>query len=140
MPTDEEKETVSEQIEDVIGRRYIESDGDMCSCWFQPETAGPIGMTIVQGTVEGTPEPFNEIPRKAQIELLHEFVNWKGFSDGQQFTVMQRVIEGECRDTWMEGIDAVAPDAHLPKANDIARLQKEIEQRREPEPEIEYGD
>ena len=104
MPTEEQIATVRAQIEDVISRRYIESDGDMCSCWFQPETAGPIGMTIVDGVPPGKPEPFNEIPRKAQIELLASLVDWQGFDDSQELGVIQRVLDGESPDFWMGGM------------------------------------
>ena len=131
MPTREQIETAREQIEDVISRRYIEGDGDMCSCWFQPETPGPIGMTLVKGTLEGMPEPFMEIPRKAQVELLHEFVNWDGFSDAQELTVIRRVLDGSSRNSWMDGLDAVDRDAHLVLPNEIEPWQ---------EAGFEYGD
>ena len=45
MPTKEQMDAAVEHINDVIGRNYIEGDGDMCSCWFQPEGGGPVGMT-----------------------------------------------------------------------------------------------
>lgn len=131
MPTKEQMETAREQIGDVISRRYIEGNGDLCSCWFQPETPGAIGRTLVKWTLEGIPEPFMEIPRKGQMELLHEFVHWEGFSDAQELTVIQRVLDGEIRDSWMDGLDAVAPDAHLPTLDTI-------ESR--PEAEFEHGD
>lgn len=104
MPTKEQMATVRAQIEDVISRRYIESDGDMCSCWFQPETAGPIGARVVNGSPAGEPEPFNEIPTKAQVELLTAFVDWEGFDDSQAWGVIQRVMGGERADSWMDEV------------------------------------
>jgi hypothetical protein len=123
MPTEEQITTVRMQIEDVISRRYIESNGNLCSCWFQPETSGPIGMTIVNGPPPpGNPEAFNEIPGKAQIEILDTLIDWKGFDDSQEVSIIQRVLDGKSPDLWMEG------------------MQPDIECEQEPERGFEIGD
>jgi uncharacterized protein YjbI with pentapeptide repeats len=108
MPTKEQMETASTHIADVISRNYIEGDGDMCSCWFQPEGGGPVGMTLFQGVSVGTPEPFVELPNRAKVDLLITYVDWKGFTDAQERRVIQRVLDGKSRESWMEGIEATA--------------------------------
>jgi hypothetical protein len=110
MPTKEQMAAAAEHIRDVIGRRYIEGDGDACSCWFQPEGGGPVGMTVFQGVPVGTPEPFSDLPARARIELLDVYVDWEGFNDAQEWSVIQRVLDGESPEFWMDGI---VPDAAL---------------------------
>jgi hypothetical protein len=105
MPTKEQIASATEHIKDVIGRRYIEGDGDMCSCWFQPEGGGPVGMTIFQGVPVGTPEPFADVPYRGKLELLLTYVDWKGFSLSQESDVTHRVIDGKSPELWMDGID-----------------------------------
>ena len=113
MPTKEQIATTTEHIKDVIGRRYIEGDGDMCSCWFQPEGGGRVGMTVFQGVPVGTPEPFVDLPDRAKVELLVTYVDWKGFVDWQERSlVIQRVIDGESPALWMDGIDATKGRDH----------------------------
>ena len=104
MPTKEQMATVAEHIRDVIGRRYIEGDGDMCSCWFQPEGGGRVGMGLFRGVPVGTPEPFADVPYRGKFELLLTYVNWEGFSHSQESHVIQRVIDGKSPDLWMDGI------------------------------------
>lgn len=106
MPTKEHMATVAEHIRDVIGRRYIEGDGNQCSCWFRPEGGGPVGMGLFQGVPVGTPEPFADLPYRGKIELLITYVHWKGFSLSQESRVSHRVIDGESPDVWM---DSIAP-------------------------------
>jgi len=115
MPTKEQMETASEHIKDVIGRNYIEGDGDQCSCWFQPEGGGAVGMTIFQGVPAGTPEPFAEMPSKAKAELLATCVGWDGFTDGERADVINRVLDGEDMEFWMDGIKNYNPE------NDFSR-------------------
>ena len=50
MPTKDQIATVVANIKDVIGRNYIEGNGDMCSCWFQPEGGGRVGMGLFKGS------------------------------------------------------------------------------------------
>ena len=80
MPTANQIRVSIDHIEDVIGRSYIEGDGDMCSCWFPPEGGGPVGFTIFQGVPEGTSEPFVRLPESAKVELLVVYVDWDGFT------------------------------------------------------------
>ncbi len=111
MPTKEQIEITTEHIKDVIGRRYIEGDGDMCSCVFQPEGGGPVGVTVFQGIPTGTPEPFVDLPSWGKVELLVTYVGWKGFSDSERSLVLQRVVDGEISDLLMDGIEATkSPD------------------------------
>ena len=58
MPTKEQMDTVVDHVRDVISRNYIEGDGDMCSCLFQPEGGGRVGITVFQGVPVGTPRAF----------------------------------------------------------------------------------
>ena len=64
MPTNEQIAAAVTEIKDVIGRRYIEGDGDMCSCWFQPEGGGVVGRAMFMGAMDGTPEPFVDLPSR----------------------------------------------------------------------------
>ena len=105
MPTKEQIDAAVEHINDVIGRNYIEGDGDMCSCWFQPEGGGPVGMTVFQGVPTGTPESFSQIPAKAKVELLQTYVRWEGFTVLQESNVIRRVLDGQSADEWMNGIE-----------------------------------
>ena len=104
MPTKEQITTATEHIKDVVGRNYIEGDGDMCSCVFQPEGGGSVGVTIFQGVPVGTPEPFADLPSWGKAELLVTYVGWQGFSDSERSLVFQRVLYGKNPDTWMDGI------------------------------------
>jgi hypothetical protein len=106
MPSQKQIAVVVDQIRDVIGRNYIESDGDECSCWFQPEGGGPVGRALFMGAVDGTPEPFIDLPTKAQVELLVTCVGWEGFSPLERTLVQQRVLDGQDSEYWMAGIDA----------------------------------
>jgi hypothetical protein len=115
MPTKEQMKTAFRQIADVIGRNYIEGDGDQCSCWFQPEGGGPVGRSLFQGAPVGTPEPFTDLPDKARIELLVDCVDWEGFTGTERRSVQQRVLEGGGPESWMNGIQ-VAGHAMSPKA------------------------
>ena len=122
MPTKKQMATASKHIADVIGRNYIEGNGDMCSCWFQPEGGGPVGMTLFQGVPVGTPEPFTDVPYRGKLELLLTFVDWKGFSHSQESDVIHRVIDGKSPDIWMDGIQAEGPTVSTVKA----RLEKAL--------------
>ena len=95
MPTKEQMKSVVEHINDVISRRYIEGDGDMCSCVFQPEGGGPVGVTLFQGIPVGTPEPFADLPSWGKIELLGTYIGWKGFSESERSLVIDRVLMAE---------------------------------------------
>jgi len=106
MPTKKQMKTASRDIADVISRNYIEGDGDMCSCWFQPEGGGRVGMTLFQKVPVGTPEPFTDLPNRAKVELLVTYVDWKGFSDAQERSVIQRILNGDSPEFWMDGIRA----------------------------------
>lgn len=106
MPTKEQIESVAEHIRDVIGRNYIEGDGDQASCWFQPEGGGVVGRALFQGAPIGTPEPFPELPSKAKAELLVTCVDWEGFTFDERRDVSRRVIDGESPEFWMDGVQA----------------------------------
>ena len=116
MPTKEQVNAAILHIADVIGRRYIEGNGDMCSCWFQPEGGGPLGIRIVQGVPVGTPEPFSDLPVKARIELLDVYVDWEGFDNAQESSVIQRVLDGESPEFWMDDIQ-ITDEQSLPQEN-----------------------
>jgi hypothetical protein len=106
MPTKEQMDTVAHHVKDVIGRNYIEGDGDMCSCVFQPQGGGPVGVNVFQGVPVGTPERFADLPSWGKIELLGTYVGWKGFSESERSLVIDRVLDGGSPDLWMDGIDA----------------------------------
>ena len=112
MPTKEQIATATDHIKDVIARNYIEGDGDMCSCVFQPEGGGRVGMGIFQGIPVGTPEPFANLPSWGKAELLVTYVGWQGFSDSESSLVHQRVIDGKSLDSWMDGIDVTKSADH----------------------------
>lgn len=106
MPTREQMETTVAHIEDVTSRGYVEGDGDQCSCWFQPEGGGALGMGYFRGVPVGTPEPFGNLPDKAKVELLVTYVGWEGFDDAQVGRVIGRVVGGEGPDAWLLGIES----------------------------------
>ncbi len=112
MPTKEQMETVVVHVKDVVSRNYIEGDGDMCSCVYQPEGGGRVGITVFQGVPVGTPEPFADLPSWGKVELLVTYVGWKGFSDAQKSDVIDRVIDGKSHDLWMGGIDVTTNHDH----------------------------
>jgi len=112
MPTKEQIATATEHIKDVIGKRYIEGDGDMYSCWFRPEGGGPVGAGLFQGVPVGTPERFADLPSRGKVELLVTYVDWKGFDGLQEDRVIERVLDGNSPDLWMTGIDVTKSPDH----------------------------
>lgn len=114
MPTKDQIATVVANIKDVIGRNYIEGNGDMCSCWFQPEGGGRVGMGLFQGVPVGTPEPFADLPSRGKVELLTTYVDWKGFTDVQKRSVINVVLEGESHNFFEVMMDGIKPSVADP--------------------------
>jgi hypothetical protein len=125
MPTKEQIATVVANIKDVIGRNYIEGNGDMCSCWFQPEGGGRVGMGLFQGVPVGTPEPFADLPSQGKVELLTTYVDWKGFTDVQKRSVINVVLEGESHNFFEVMMDGIKPSVANPEKEQFKRILEE---------------
>ena len=95
MPTREQMAAAPTHIKDVIGRNYVEGDGDMCSCWFQPEGGGPVGRTMFQGAPVGVPEPFAELLSRAKVNCSLPALIGKGSATRRTGCVIDGVIDGE---------------------------------------------
>jgi len=105
MPTKEQMQTTTEHIKDVIGKNYIEGDGDECSCRFHPEGGGTVGRALFVGATDGRAESFKDLPWDAQVELLMTCVDWDSFSHALRWCIIQRVQDRERPDMWMDGIE-----------------------------------
>ena len=105
MPTTRQMKTVRSHIADVIGRRYIEGDGDMCSCRYAPEGGGNVGVTYCHPPESGETVPFAELDETSKYELLTTYVGWDGFDFEQDAVVMRNVIDGKGDADWMSGIE-----------------------------------
>ena len=78
MPTREEMDAAIEQIGDVIGRRYLEGDGDLCSCRYAPEGGGNVGFTYCYPPEPGEVVPFAALDETSKFELLTTYLYFPG--------------------------------------------------------------
>ncbi len=92
MPTKQQLDRVTDEIEIFVGGlEVVRLEGQR----IVPATASREGEYLFW-------EDLVDTQRRDALALV---VDWRGFSEGQKDSVIQRVLDGESRDSWMDGID-----------------------------------
>lgn len=97
MPTPQEIETVSQRIEWLQSMSYLIEDGKLAS--------GPVSDAVAPW--------WDSLSREQQDTVLREDVNWTGFTEAQENSVIERVLDGQEPEFWMDGIAPHAATAEI---------------------------
>ncbi len=99
MPTKEQIFRVTDEIDNFVGGlEVVRLEGER----IVPASASREGEYLF----------WDDLVATQRRDALAIVVDWQGFTEGQKDSVIQRVLDGESRDSWMDGIDVITNHDH----------------------------
>jgi hypothetical protein len=105
MPTKEQMESVSKRIEELQEATYHCPDDGFPRPSPGQETKGHHREVMSSPTSWDT---WSGLSRGELTNVLETLVDWSGFTEAQRADVIQRVLDGEEMDFWMDGVEQSA--------------------------------
>lgn len=89
MPTKQQREAVEQQIGWLRSMSYLLENGELVS--------GPVSDAVAPW--------WEDLNRAQQQAILAEYVNWSGFTEAQENSVIERVLDGQDAEFWFDGME-----------------------------------